>query len=257
MTGEFKKGIAKNWRRLSVLAVVTVALFGIAYWWDKERLSQDDLEQEKTAESVRLKAPLPDTDLGRRVDAILDQGGFQRELPEIERPKPKRNRSPMPRWLGDLIVYVLVGLGIFAIAVMIWILVSGSTSSSARIRRARKSRSRNEPPATGSHALAQPASLDDAEKAANAGNFGEAVRLLLATALIGLAKQELVRLRPWMTGREIVRDAKLAATPADALGLLVRTVEAYAFAGHVITEQTYKTCFQHYQLLIKVGKGTA
>ncbi len=255
MTGEFKKGIAKNWRRLSILAVVTASLFGIAYWWDKERLSQDDMEPDKAAESVRLKAPLPDTELGHRVDAMLDKGGFQRELPEIEKPKPRRNSSPMPKWLGDLIVYTLVGLGIFAIAVMIWILVSGSTSARAPMRRARKPRSKNEPAAAGSHALAQPASLDDAEEAARAGNFGEAVRLLLATALIGLAKQELVRLRPWMTGREIVRDAKLAATPADALSLLVRTVEAYAFAGHVITEQTYKTCFQHYQLLVKVGKA--
>jgi len=257
MTGEFKKAIAKNWRRLSILAVVTIVLFGIAYWWDRERLPEDDMGQDKAAESVRLKAPLPDTDLGRRVDAMLVNGGFQRDLPEIEKPKPNRNRSAMPKWLGELIVYILVGLGIFAIAVMIWILVSGSTSSGVRTRRTRKPRSRNEPAAAGSHALAQPASLDDAEEAARSGNCGEAVRLLLATALIGLAKQELVRLRPWMTGREIVRDAKLAATPADALGILVRTVEAYAFAGHVITEQTYRTCFQHYQLLVKVGKGAA
>lgn len=256
MTGEFKKGIRKNWRRLSMLAVVTIILFGIAYWWDKERLSQDDMKEDTAAESVQLKAPLPDTELGRRVDAMLDEGGFQRALPEIEKPEPNRNRQPMPKWLGELIVYTLVALGIFAIAVMIWILVSGSTGSRVRVRKPRRSPSRKETLASGSHALAQPASLDDAEQAAREGNFGEAVRLLLATALIGLAKQELVRLRPWMTGREIVRDAKLAAMPADALGLLVRTVEAYAFAGNVITEQTYRTCFQNYQLLVKVGKGT-
>lgn len=257
MTGGFKKGISKNWRQLALLAAVSVGLFGLAYWWDAEWDKEDDAGEDVAAESVQLKASLPDTELGRQIDTMLEDGGYQRSLPEREKPKPTRKSTPMPRWLGDLIVYALVGLGLFAIAVMIWVLVTGSTNPKARTRKPRKPATGKDAMPAGIHALAQPASLEDAEKAAKAGNFGEAVRLLLATALIGLARQELVRLRPWMTGREIVRDAKLAPSPADALGFLVATVEAYAFAGHVITEQTYKTCFQHYQSLVQAGRRTA
>ncbi|SDD37193.1 DUF4129 domain-containing protein [Kordiimonas lacus] len=256
MTGGFKKGISKNWRQLAILAAVSIGLLGLAYWWDTERGKDGETSDDVAADSVQLKAPLPDTELGRQVDTMLEGGGYQRSLPELEKPKPTRKSNPLPRWLGDLIVYALVGLGLFAIAVMIWVLVTGSTSPKIRTRKPRRSTVRKGAAPAGTHALAQPASLDDAEKAAKAGNFGEAVRLLLATALIGLARQELVRLRPWMTGREIVRDAKLAPSPADALGFLVATVEAYAFAGHVITEQTYKACFQRYQLLVQAGKGT-
>jgi len=253
MMGEFQKGIRKNWPWLSIAAGAAIVLFGAAYWWNDARHKAP--EETASTETVKLKAPLPDTDLGRRIDNMLDKGDYQRDLPEAPKPQQRQKSSPMPVWLGKAILYTLVALGIFAIAVMIWILATGNTSPKARNTMRRKPSAKPQAQATGSHALAQPASLEEAEQAAKAGNFGEAVRMLLATALISLAKRELVRLRPWMTGREIVRESKLATKPADALHCLVATVEAYAFAGHAISQQTYETCFHHYQLLIGTGKG--
>ncbi|MCJ9427543.1 hypothetical protein [Kordiimonas marina] len=253
MSGGNKRFEVKNWRHLLVLALVAALFFGGAYWMATK-------PAEKEAENPVVvpghsQQPLADTTRGRQVKRLLADESFQKKLPEGIH-FPTKAPVSMPAWVGELILYALVGLGIFTIAVFIWVLVTGNTKLKPA---AKAEKAKRQPRETGrlapDHALAQHATLEDAKAQAAEGNFGDAVRALLAVSLISLSRRELVLLRPWMTGREIVRDAKLFAEAKKALEGLVFTVESYAFAGEEVRRETYEACLLQYDLLMQKGGG--
>lgn len=249
MIGGNKRIKIKNWRHLMVLAIVAVLFFGGAYWLAGDP-AENDADEEAVAEQVEVKQPLPETERGQQVKQLFSDDSFQKELPKAL-DLNVQNTSPMPAWVAKLILYTLVALGVFTVAVFIWVLVTGNTTIKpvAKVAPARrKKQTQSSEPA---HALAQHATFETASAMAAKGNYGEAVRALLAVSLIHLSQRELVRLRPWMTGREIVQDANLLQEAKTALEYLVFTVEAYAFAGDEIKQETYEACLTHHDLLTK------
>ncbi|TNE64356.1 MAG: DUF4129 domain-containing protein [Alphaproteobacteria bacterium] len=258
MNGGFRKNIVENKRRLAVLAVVAALMFGVAYWLATKPAEPVEAP-EKDPATEDAPAPLADTPVGDEVRLILKDESYQSELPTRPKPpeKPARRNGSMPKWLGDLIFYLFVGLGIFTVAVFVWILVTGARRPSHQAKVLSRADKKMVVPILPQHDLIQPATLADAEALAAAGQFGDAVRKLLSVALVSLARRELVRIRPSMTGREIVRSARLAPDATDALSLLVATVEAYAFAGLSVSADDYANCLQGCHLLAKTERRAA
>ena len=254
MSGGFKDIKIKNWRRLLVLAVLATAFFSGAFWLTRDRANDSDNEAEaepqiSLEQASDRPAPLPNTARGDQVRALFADGDYQNILPEAKKPV-QRKSVPMPQWVGKLILYALTAAGIFTIAAFIWILITGNSGTRPASSVARNSaKKKKERAAAPDHMLARNATFEEAEAMARSGNYGEAVRMLLAVSLISLSRRELVRLRPWMTGREIVRDAALVEDAARALEQMVHTVEAYAFAGHEISRALYQSCMEHYRML--------
>ena len=160
---------------------------------------------------------------------------------------------------GGVVFYTFLIGGIFTIAFFIYLIASGGQpkkgATTGSLRKKRKAERHKQ-----QHTYLQPATLEEAEALARDGNFGDAVRKLLALSLQHLAEHDLVRLRPSMTGREIVRHADLHDTPRGFLRDLVGTVESYAFAEQPVEEDRYRFCFNAYKGLLSVraaGQGGA
>lgn len=73
--------------------------------------------------------------------------------------------------------------------------------------------------------------------------------MLLSVMLTVLAGRELIKIRPSMTGREIVATAKFGASFVSGLRFMVLTVEAYAFAGEQVNRTLFDECFAHFNKL--------
>lgn len=257
MNGGRKRINVNNWRHLVVLALLAALFLGAAYWLSGRDSDRDDTPEAPSAEA-EIRQPLADTERGRQVRDLLSDNSYQKELPAAQRPVRNIQMSnPLPEWLLTVLFYGLIALGIFAIAVFVWVLVTGNTRIRPPEKLSADKKRKQAPASPPDHELARQGTLADAQALAGDGAYGEAVRALLAAVLITLARRELVKLRPWMTGREIVRDAQLVRDARDALAFLVMTVEAYAFAGHEVARDTYETCLRHHDTLTRKKGGAA
>jgi len=209
---------------------------------------EDTLTELKATQVART--PISDSDAGRMAKKILEGEDFQKELPE--KPELEKNTlsSPMSEWAVKLIVYFLAALGVFAVVVFIWILVVGAKSGThaSKPKKNIKWRGRAQKPVE-HHMLVPAATMADVEKMAQEGRYGEAVRMLLSIALIKLSGQDMVRILPSMTGREIVASAQIGGTAIVGLRQLVMTVEAYAFAGELVDKDLFEACLKEFKLL--------
>lgn len=249
MNGGRKRINVNNWRHLTVLALLAMLFFGVAYWLSVR--DSDDRDAEDTPSAVAdIRQPLADTERGRQVRDLLSDSSYQKELPGAPKPATRPQLSnPLPEWLLTALYYGLIALGIFALAVFVWVLVTGNKRIRPPDKLTTDKRREQAPVSPLDHDLARHGTLADAHALAADGVYGEAVRALLAAVLISLARRELVKLRPWMTGREIVRDAQLMQEAREALAFLVMTVEAFAFAGHDVARDTYEACLRHHDTL--------
>lgn len=250
MHDRLKNALVENWRRLVAAAAAAVLLFAGAYLLDRTPNSADTAS-EGPEEAASIPQPLADTELGKTVDAILADDSYQRTLPDTPQPT-RRQSAAMPEWLTKLFLYGLLAMGVFAVAVFIWVLVTGASGARPLSPAVRAIKAKGSPAPAAQHSLMQPSSLKDAERLAAEGHYGEAVRILLAVALTQLSGRNLVRIRPSMTGREIVRGATLVNEALDALQALVAIVEASAFAGHPVSKDDFERALAQFDCLARV-----
>jgi hypothetical protein len=92
--------------------------------------------------------------------------------------------------------------------------------------------------------------LEEAERLARAGRFGEAARLLLQLTFEALRGAGRAPLEPWRTGREIARLARLSNDARAALEELVLAVELAVFAGREPDRAEYEHCARRYTALL-------
>jgi hypothetical protein len=108
---------------------------------------------------------------------------------------------------------------------------------------ARRRRARPEAPAAdAAPAIDLGAALDDAEKLAASGRFGEAAHILLLRTIELIAKSRSLSVRPSMTGREVAALAGLSARQRRSVELLVERVEPAWFGGKPATESDWLEC---------------
>jgi len=248
------KSFVANKKRLSVIAAVAGVFFIGALF--VERLLNPPIEEKQIEQQLGStevpRTPIADTEQGRMIARILEDEDFQKQLPEKpEKRDQSQNKSePWPQWAIDLTKIVLMVLGILTIVVFIWILVVGSEGG-AQAQKPKKNfkRPTKKQLPVEHHMLVPKATLADVERLAEAGSFGEAVRLLLSVMLTVLAGRELIKIRPSMTGREIVATATFDTSFVRGLRYMVLTVEAYAFAGEQVNRILFDECFEHFNKL--------
>lgn len=174
---------------------------------------------------------------------ILDEGRYQRDL-------PSRMESPSPRLdlggLGWIVLAVaLVGLAIWIAAW--WRGRGGPQLVESRAHRA----GTVEPPRFPASAI------DEAERFAREGRYGEAIRKLLALTFEALRGREGVRLEPWLTGREVVREARVPDAVRSPLGSLVNAVELSLFANCEPSRADFERCAAEYRALVASAERSA
>ncbi len=101
---------------------------------------------------------------------------------------------------------------------------------------------------------------DDADELAARGQFADAIHTLLLRTLHELASQNLVRVTPAMTSREILARVALLGDARDALSGLIIAVEQTWFGDDVPQLEDYQRCraqFDHFAAAYRRGAGAA
>ena len=99
---------------------------------------------------------------------------------------------------------------------------------------------------------------DDADELASQGRFADAIHTLLLRTLHELASQNLVRVTPAMTSREILARVNLGADAREALSGLIVAVEQTWFGDDVPQLDDYQRCraqFDRFAAAYRRGAG--
>jgi len=177
---------------------------------------------------------------------------------------PSQHPSPPPAWLkwlsrqldltmpsGSLLFWVLIGV----IAALILYLV-------ARWLSRLEGRTRVEPEAEADIATWRPeekaarALLAEADAMAEAGNFGEALHLLLQRGLEDIVRRRPRLLRPALTSREIAALEALPRLVRSTFATMAAAVERSLFAGRTIGRATWEEARAAYTEFALPGSWT-
>ncbi|UTW56331.1 hypothetical protein [Kordiimonas sp. SCSIO 12610] len=245
-----------NWHKTTALLLLAAGLFYVAFEFDFSEPRQQDTIPNKTANVDTQSAyqPPPESENRDTLERILSNSQYQKVLPNT--PKPQ-NQKPVdfPRWLAVALKWIFIVGGIAAIATFIWLLVSSMTGGYAPPSSAKKKVSHKAVPKQDkNNAVSSPVSLQDAEDMAAKGDYGEAIHLMLLALLQHLSKLDVLRLRPSLTSREILRSSTFNQEATHALQFLIGAVESYLFAKITIDAKTYQNCRTQYDTLIKEAK---
>jgi len=96
---------------------------------------------------------------------------------------------------------------------------------------------------------------DDAEHLAREGQYGDAVHVLLLTALDRMRERSDEQFAPSLTSREILSRPDMADSARTALAVLVDGVERTLFGGRPATEVDYLRCRASFDDFAAVAEG--
>jgi hypothetical protein len=92
--------------------------------------------------------------------------------------------------------------------------------------------------------------LEETDRLASQGDYGDAVHVLLLRILEDLRSHLGPELRPSLTSREIVKHVTLPDDGASALGRIVNVAERSHFGGRAPSELEYRACRENFQHLV-------
>ena len=212
---------------------------------------------------------------------IICKSDYQRALPGLgsEAPGPQKESDDVkgalslvpvcpsdkrPGWRISLpaevgaILGLLLWMAIFVSAALLLYLAAGEVSS---VRWGSNRSPGSGFGANGPGAEGGPAGgvdyVSESERLAAAGEYAEAVHLLLLGALERLREALDVELGASLTSRELVEGLRLGDDRRTALGVLVSTVELSRFGGRHLDGSVYARCQQCYAALTETPRGKA
>lgn len=234
-----------------------------------------------TASSVAAQDPAWEEDAVREAREIICKANYQRDLPGFRNDAPGSDarsgdgkevlpRGPVcpsdnrPQWRISLpaevgaILRLLLWMAIFVSAALLLYLAAGEFSSARwganRLREGGVGEN-------GTDAAGWTAGtvdfVSESERLAAAGEYAEAVHLLLLGALERLREALDVELGASLTSRELVERLGLAGERRSAFGVLVSTVELSRFGGRRLDARVYAKCQQCYATLADGPGGGA
>lgn len=155
--------------------------------------------------------------------------------PRRERQRQRQTRSEAGGALASTLLWVLLGVVVLAIVVVI------GREVLTRPADGRASRDKKDDDAPPLEALKVAAgTLDDAERLAAAGRFGEAIHTLLLQTFESIGRH--AALPDSLTSREILRRVRAEDSAIAALRQLVVSVEVCIFGGDQPGAAEYATC---------------
>jgi hypothetical protein len=154
-------------------------------------------------------------------------------------PKPE----PPPAWLEALIEflraaapvlkYVFWGGVALGLALLVWVMVRDMAPTGWRRRKPAAAMDWR-PDAAAARTL-----LEDADRLAAEGRYGEAVHLILFRSIEELAAKRPGSVRAALTSRDIVGAAPIPAGPREAFARIARTVERSFFGGRLVDAEEF------------------
>ncbi len=217
-------------------------------------------------------------EIHRTAEDVLSGADYQRELPRARGdPSPERNGAPrrprpedgapddttreVPRGPGDKLEApgALGDVGRF----LLWVLVFAGgallvfyllNELPLLAKRARDGRHQGTSPEAhlANEESAGPGdggSLEEIDRLARQGDYGEAVHELLQRSLENLRRRLDPALWPSLTSREIMGRVSLTEGGKSALGLIVTAAELSHFGGRAPSEPEYRACRENFQCL--------
>ena len=218
----------------------------------------------------------PAADPRAAVRRILEQGGYQRELPLAEggaesaapagaEPPAggadggRRGRSPRDTGFpvsgscGKAVVWIVGGVMAVLLLAQLVALVRGHGADVRDEPAARPPRPR---PLAATPVLRQGV-LEDADRLAAAGDYAAAIRVLLERTFAVLHEAGIVRVIASHTSRELAQQAQLDPKARGHLGELVTAVELSLFARREPGRQDYALCAAAFRTLAHSVGGAA
>lgn len=181
----------------------------------------------------------PQGDPGQLAREILADGDYQTELPTGQ-----EQELPDLSFLGEILpVLFWVGVAVLAIWLVVWLVrwISGPRAVGEELE--------FDLAPAGDVASGAP-TLEDAERLAQAGRFGEATHLLLLAAIARLGAGLERPPQPADTSREILRALPLRGAARNDLRHLVGRVEVFLFGGRDLIESEYRECRERFSDLV-------
>lgn len=204
------------------------------------------------------------------IAAILADSRIQTRLPDLS-PAPATPAEPAPkaqgpsildavlialrraiRWLFNLPHLLMLGLSVLLLGVL------GLAVFKIGGRFGRRGAPAEPLPPTDVVAQdrpGRPPALDQADRLAGEGAFGEALHLLLLYGLAALGPRSVPAFSPALTSREIARQARLAEDRRQALLALIGRVERAWFGGRPAGDADYQAGRRELVLLLEQPDG--
>ena len=216
--------------------------------------------------------------------AVLSDGTYQSELPTPpeprERPEPSTASEPQREasvpssdpapaaktrrraepdsetsdtsasdgtWLW--VAAAVVGVPLIAYIFLTWYRARPAANAAKLSNRRKRKIDRPVPtPPPASTAINEPTILDEADRFADAGRYGEAIHFLLLNGLEHAGRRARQRIPPALTNRELLRALPLAENMARALSVLVRLSERSHFGDAAPSAADYQLSRENFQL---------
>jgi len=208
----------------------------------------------------RARAPRSDAADGRsarRDSAPTEPWPESADEPGV--PRPDGTAAEEPRGAGPVGSLLLWTLALAGGVLLVMYLLNALMQLVQRRRGETGPVSKPAPPGEAAPAdRPRPATpLDDADRLAQQGNFGEAVHLLLFRALDTLRRR--LDAAPWpsLTNREILRRAALQEGAKSALAMIVDLAELSHFGGRALDEAQYRSCRESFRRLAETNGGAS
>jgi hypothetical protein len=179
------------------------------------------------------------------VDRVFASGRYQTEMPaataaELPQIRPLTIPEGVIRVLRILFwAFVIVG-----VVLVLAQLVNAAPSLAARLRRraAKGSGQAGVPIVADADRERLGDILAEADRLAGAGDFADALHLILLYCVAELRRRRGLGVPAALTSREILRLSALPEAPRAALAVIVAAVELSHFGGRAVDAGTYRSC---------------
>jgi hypothetical protein len=186
-----------------------------------------------------LAAAPATSDVGERARQVLEDGSYQRALPQA--PPPPTPHS-FDLGIFDFLLHAAGVIAVLlAVAWLVWRLAAG--------------RERDVAAPLAGPAAALEVELEEPERLAAAGRYAEAIHALLLETLAALSRA--AQLPSSLTSREILQRVRLPERAREALEGLVLAVEVSRFGGVPAGEADYRVCLDRFHAFLETYRRPA
>ncbi|MDP6475964.1 MAG: hypothetical protein QF666_01350 [Alphaproteobacteria bacterium] len=188
--------------------------------------------------------------------STADSSSRRIELPPIE----TRRDSSGPRDFNQRRLWAaaaLAGALLIAYLLLIWYRARRRSEGGAIAKPRRRHKAPGSAPAPAAAQIDEPTILEQADRLAGAGHYGEAIHFLLLNGLDHVGRQTRQRIPPELTNRELLRALRLAENMAGALSVLVRLSERSHFGGAAPSAEDYRLSREKFQTFAQASAGAA
>jgi len=195
--------------------------------------------------AVAIAADLDEAKLAAAHRALLATRGLQFDFAAVPIPKPPGWLEPLLRALAaavPVLKYVFWGGVIVGVVWLLWIALRDLVPVRYRRRKAATSPADWRPEAAQARAL-----LEDADALARAGEFAEAIHLLLFRSIEDIAAKRAGAVPSALTSREIVVRTPMPETARAAFARIAEVVERTFFGGRAAGEADFRQARGDYE----------